>query len=273
MIAFDRNETAGECVSAIIRAGLLPVAIEFMDRPCIEACEAFAHAGYPDCEALLIVEVEGSEEEIADQLSRIAGSRGGSSRWRSARRGTPRTRRASGSGGKSAFGAMGQMADYICLDGTIPVSQLGPVLGRIRQLADGYGLRVANVFHAGDGNMHPLILFDANSADGLHKAESLGADILRLCVEMGGCLTASTASASRSATSWPTSSGRGPRGPDAGEGRLRPGLAPEPGEGVPARGERRPEAGGVRTAVEGGSDPRLRLPPGYLRPKKGRSPC
>ena len=84
---------------------------------------------------------------------------------------------------------MGQMGDYICLDGTIPVSQLAPVLGRMRELADGYGLRVANVFHAGDGNMHPLILFDANSADGLHKAEALGADILRLCVEMGGCLT------------------------------------------------------------------------------------
>jgi glycolate oxidase len=189
LIAFDRNETAGECVSAVIRAGLLPVAIEFMDRPCIEACEAFAKAGYPDCEALLIVEVEGSEAEIADQLARIA---------EIARTFQPmEIREAKDSaeaariwlGRKSAFGAMGQMADYICLDGTIPVSQLAPVLGRIGQLAGSYGLRVANVFHAGDGNMHPLILFDANSADGLHKAEALGADILRLCVEMGGCLT------------------------------------------------------------------------------------
>jgi glycolate oxidase len=189
MIAFDRNETAGECVSAIIRAGLLPVAIEFMDRPCIEACEAFAHAGYPDCEALLIVEVEGSEEEIADQLSRIAGIARGFQplEIREARDASDAAR--IWLGRKSAFGAMGQMADYICLDGTIPVSQLGPVLGRIRQLADGYGLRVANVFHAGDGNMHPLILYDANSEDGLRKAESLGFDILRLCVEMGGCLT------------------------------------------------------------------------------------
>ena len=140
-------------------------------------------------EALLIVEVEGSPEEIDDQLSRIE---------RIAATFQPlELRRAKDAGEaariwlgrKSAFGAMGQMADYICLDGTIPVSQLGPVLGRIRELSDSYGLRVANVFHAGDGNMHPLILFDANSADGLHKAEALGADILRLCVEMGGCLT------------------------------------------------------------------------------------
>jgi glycolate oxidase len=189
MIAFDSNETAGACVSAVIRAGLLPVAIEFMDRPCIEACEAFAHAGYPDCEALLIVEVEGSEAEIADQLGRIKGIARGFQplEIREAKDSAEAAR--IWLGRKSAFGAMGQMADYICLDGTIPVSQLAPVLGRIGELAQGYGLRVANVFHAGDGNMHPLILFDANSADGLHKAEALGADILRLCVEMGGCLT------------------------------------------------------------------------------------
>ncbi|EYD77315.1 Glycolate dehydrogenase, subunit GlcD [Rubellimicrobium mesophilum DSM 19309] len=188
MIAFDANETAGACVSAVIRAGLLPVAVEFMDRPCIVACEAFAKAGYPDCEALLIVEVEGSEAEIADQLSRIT---------EIARTFQPleiREARDSAEaariwlGRKSAFGAMGQMADYICLDGTIPVSQLAPVLGRIGELAESYGLRVANVFHAGDGNMHPLILYDANAGE-IDKAEALGADILRLCVEMGGCLT------------------------------------------------------------------------------------
>ncbi|TNC52480.1 FAD-binding protein [Rubellimicrobium rubrum] len=189
LIAFDANETAGECVAAIIRAGFVPVAIEFMDRPCIVACEAFAKAGYPDCEALLIIEVEGSEAEIADQLGRITAiaSRFQPMEIREAKDSTEAAR--IWLGRKSAFGAMGQMGDYICLDGTIPVSQLAPVLGRIGQLADGYGLRVANVFHAGDGNMHPLILFDANSADGLHKAEALGADILRLCVEMGGCLT------------------------------------------------------------------------------------
>jgi glycolate oxidase len=189
MIAFGDAGTAGACVSAIIRAGLLPVAIEFMDRPCIEACEAFARAGYPDCEALLIVEVEGSEAEIADQLGRVTAIARGFAplEVREARDAAEAAR--IWLGRKSAFGAMGQIADYICLDGTIPVSALGEVLVRIGALAEGYGLKVANVFHAGDGNMHPLILFDANSADGLAKAEALGADILRLCVSVGGCLT------------------------------------------------------------------------------------
>jgi glycolate oxidase len=189
LIGFDANETAGACVAAIIRAGLLPVAIEFMDRPCIRACEEFAHAGYPDCEALLIVEVEGSEAEIDDQLALIRSI---------AEDFAPVALRESRSeeeskkiwlGRKSAFGAMGQINDYICLDGTIPVSELPRVLRRIGDLSAGYGLDVANVFHAGDGNMHPLILFDANRPGDLEKAEKLGADILTLCVEVGGCLT------------------------------------------------------------------------------------
>ncbi|MCC6008645.1 MAG: FAD-binding oxidoreductase, partial [Rhodobacteraceae bacterium] len=189
LIGFDSNEVAGACVSAIIRAGLLPVAIELMDRPCIRACEAFAHAGYPDCEALLIIEVEGAPAEIAAQLARIT---------EIARRHDPVELRESGSeaesariwkGRKSAFGAMGQINDYICLDGTIPVSELPRVLARIGEMSRDYGLGVANVFHAGDGNMHPLILFDANAPGELERAEALGADILRLCVEVGGCLT------------------------------------------------------------------------------------
>ncbi|MFO1106961.1 MAG: FAD-linked oxidase C-terminal domain-containing protein [Amaricoccus sp.] len=189
LMGFASNEVAGACVSDIIRAGILPVAIEFMDRPCIRACEDFAHAGYPDVEALLIVEVEGSEPEIADQLGRIVAI---------AERHAPEVIRESRSaeesaliwkGRKSAFGAMGQIADYICLDGTIPVSELAFVLRRIGELTAGYGLGVANVFHAGDGNMHPLILYDANKPGDLDKAEALGADILRLCVEVGGCLT------------------------------------------------------------------------------------
>ncbi|WP_299129509.1 FAD-linked oxidase C-terminal domain-containing protein [uncultured Amaricoccus sp.] len=189
LMGFGSNEVAGACVSDIIRAGVLPVAIEFMDRPCIRACEDFAQAGYPDVEALLIVEVEGSEAEIAEQLSKII---------EIARRHAPEVIRESGSaeesaliwkGRKSAFGAMGQIADYICLDGTIPVSELPFVLRRIGELTADYGLGVANVFHAGDGNMHPLILYDANKPGDLDKAEHLGADILRLCVEVGGCLT------------------------------------------------------------------------------------
>jgi glycolate oxidase len=189
LMGFDSSEVAGACVSDIIRAGVLPVAIEFMDRPCIEATERFAGAGYPDCEALLIVEVEGSEAEIREQLGLIL---------QIARRHDPVAVRESGSaeesaaiwlGRKSAFGAMGQMGDYICLDGTIPVSELPRVLGRIGELSAQHGLRVANVFHAGDGNMHPLILFDANKPGDLELCEAMGAEILKLCVEVGGCLT------------------------------------------------------------------------------------
>ena len=189
LMGFDTNEVAGECVSDIIKAGVLPVAIEFMDRPCIEACEAFAHAGYPMCEALLIVEVEGSPAEIDEQLAVILAI---------ARRHNPvELREAKDAdeagriwlGRKSAFGAMGQINDYMCLDGTIPVTSLPFVLKRIGELSKQYGLGVANVFHAGDGNMHPLILFDANKEGDLELCEQMGADILRLCVEVGGCLT------------------------------------------------------------------------------------
>nr|WP_323780377.1 FAD-linked oxidase C-terminal domain-containing protein [Amylibacter sp.] len=189
LIGFDTNEVAGECVSDIIKAGVLPVAIEFMDRPCIEATEAFAHAGYPMCEALLIVEVEGSDAEIDMQLGVISDI---------ARRHNPVELRESKSaeesaaiwlGRKSAFGAMGQINDYMCLDGTIPVSSLPAVLKRIGELSQEYGLGVGNVFHAGDGNMHPLILFDANKPGDLELCEQMGADILKLCVEVGGCLT------------------------------------------------------------------------------------
>jgi len=189
LIGFNANEVAGACVSDIIKAGVLPVAIEFMDRPCIRATEAFAHAGYPDCEALLIVEVEGSEDEIAEQLGLIR---------QIAMRHDPVEFRESQSeaesakiwlGRKSAFGAMGQINDYMCLDGTIPVSELPFVLRRIGEMSEEFGLDVANVFHAGDGNMHPLILFDANKPGDLETCEAFGAEILKLCVEVGGCLT------------------------------------------------------------------------------------
>ena len=189
MIGYDSAEVAGQCVADIIKSGLLPVAIEYMDRPCIEVVENFAHAGYPICEALLIVEVEGSEAEIEDQLGKITAI---------AQALDPVEMRVSESleesaaiwkGRKSAFGAMGQVNDYMCLDGTVPVSALPRTLKGIGDLAAEHGLRVANVFHAGDGNMHPLILYNANTAGDLERAEALGAEILRLCVEMGGCLT------------------------------------------------------------------------------------
>ncbi len=189
LMGFDSNEVAGECVSDIIKAGVLPVAIEFMDRPCIRACEDFAKAGYPDCEALLIVEVEGSEAEIDEQLGLIK---------QIAHHHNPVELRESQSeeeskkiwlGRKSAFGAMGQINDYMCLDGTIPVSSLPFVLRRISEMSKEFGLDVANVFHAGDGNMHPLILFDANKPGDLERCEAFGAEILKLCVDAGGCLT------------------------------------------------------------------------------------
>jgi glycolate dehydrogenase FAD-linked subunit len=189
LMGFDSNEVAGQCVSDIIKAGVLPVAIEFMDRPCIEAVEDFAKAGYPDAEAVLIVEVEGSDTEIDDQLDKIK---------KIAKKHKPVELRESKSaeesaaiwaGRKAAFGAMGRISDYMCLDGTIPVSELPLVLRRIGEMSKVYGLKVANVFHAGDGNMHPLILFDANKPGDLATCEAFGAEILKLCVEVGGCLT------------------------------------------------------------------------------------
>ena len=190
MLGFDSPATAGACVSAIMAAGIIPVAIEYMDKPAIHVCEAFAHAGYPlDVEALLIVEVEGSEVEIASLLERIAVI---------AREFQPKTMVISKDadqsariwlGRKSAFGAIGRISDYYCMDGTIPLGQLPKVLNRISEICAGYKLKVANIFHAGDGNLHPLVLYDANDPDESLRAEHAGVDILKLCVEVGGCLT------------------------------------------------------------------------------------
>jgi glycolate oxidase len=191
LAGFSSNEIAGECVDAIISSGIIPVALEFMDRPAIHACEDFAHAGYPlDAEAMLIIEVEGSVEEQDDLLSRLASI---------CERFNPISLKISQSaaesaaiwkGRKGAFGAIGRISpDYLCMDGTIPTSKLPEVLRRIREISDSYGLKVANIFHAGDGNLHPLIMFDANDPKSFHSAEECGADILKLCVEVGGCLT------------------------------------------------------------------------------------
>lgn len=190
LFGFSTSEEAGAAVAAIIGAGIVPVAMEFMDKPAIEICEAFAKAGYPlDVEALLIIEVEGSDAEMDAALARIV---------EIARRHGVKTVKESKSametaaiwkGRKSAFGATGRIADYICMDGTIPTGQLPLVLRRIDEIVKGHGLRVANVFHAGDGNLHPLVLYDINDPVERQKAEDCGLDILRLCVEVGGCLT------------------------------------------------------------------------------------
>nr|WP_249120536.1 FAD-linked oxidase C-terminal domain-containing protein [Plastoroseomonas hellenica] len=191
LAAFNGIEVAGAAVDAIIGAGVIPVALEFMDRPCIHACEAFAHAGYPlDAEAMLIIEVEGSVAEQDALLGRIRDicARFDPISMKVAQ--TPEESLAIWKGRKGAFGAVGRISpDYLCMDGTIPTGELPRVLKRIGEMSAEYGLQVANVFHAGDGNLHPLIMFDANDPESFHKAETFGADILKLCVEVGGCLT------------------------------------------------------------------------------------
>jgi glycolate oxidase len=189
LIGFDDNEVAGACVSDIIKAGVLPVAIEFMDAMCIKTTDEFSQAGYPDCQALLIIEVEGSEAEIDDQLARIVAIANKHNPVEVRESKSAQESAAIWLGRKSAFGAMGQINDYMCLDGTIPVSALPMVLRRIGELSEEFGLPVGNVFHAGDGNMHPLILFDANKPGDLELCENMGAEIMKLCVDAGGCLT------------------------------------------------------------------------------------
>jgi len=190
LFGFETAEGAAACVSDIIGSGIIPVAIEFMDKPAIGICEAFAKAGYPmDAGALLIVEVEGSETEMDQMLKGII---------EIARRHGVQTVKESQSameaaaiwkGRKSAFGATGRIADYICMDGTVPLSELVAVLQGTYDIVARHGLRVANVFHAGDGNMHPLILYNINDPDESRHAEEAGNEILKLCVDHGGCLT------------------------------------------------------------------------------------
>ncbi len=191
LAAFHSNEVAGACVDAIISSGIIPVALEFMDRPAIHACEAYAHAGYPlDAEAMLIIEVEGSTAEqdwLLDRIREICARFDPISLKVSS---SPEESLAIWKGRKGAFGAVGRISpDYLCMDGTIPTSRLPDVLHRISDMSTHYNLQVANIFHAGDGNLHPLIMFDANDPDSFHRAEQFGADILKLCVEVGGCLT------------------------------------------------------------------------------------
>ncbi|MFD1703108.1 FAD-linked oxidase C-terminal domain-containing protein [Methylopila henanensis] len=190
LFGFASPEAAGACVAAVLGAGIVPVAIEYMDKLAIDICEDFAKAGYPrDVGAMLIVEVEGSADEIDEQLARIGAIAGdhGATYARQAR--TPAEAAAIWKGRKSAFGAMGRVSDYICMDGTIPTGTLPQVLTRITEICDNAGLKVANIFHAGDGNLHPLVLYDMNDPVSLAKAEKAGEDILLACVEVGGCLT------------------------------------------------------------------------------------
>jgi glycolate oxidase len=191
LIGFASNEAAGDTVAAIIAAGIIPAGMEMMDKPAIHAAEAFVHVGYPlDVEALLIVELDGPGAEVdhlCGEVTRIAQSHGAVS-CRMSR--DERERLSFWAGRKAAFPAVGRISpDYLCMDGTIPRKALPGVLARLRDFEREFGLRVANVFHAGDGNLHPLILFDSNVPGELERAEALGAAILRLCVQVGGVLT------------------------------------------------------------------------------------
>ncbi|MBL8708232.1 MAG: FAD-binding protein [Rhodospirillaceae bacterium] len=191
MAGFASSEAAGAAVAAIIGAGIVPAGMEMMDRPAIHAAEDFVQAGYPlDAEALLIVELDGPKVEVDDLIARVSAivlSHGGTG----LRISESETERLTiWAGRKAAFPAIGRISpDYYCMDGTIPRHRLPDVLRRMTQLSAQHGLRVANVFHAGDGNLHPLILYDANKPGELEAAEAFGADILRLCVEVGGVLT------------------------------------------------------------------------------------
>jgi len=190
LLGFDSSDAAGGCVAGVIAAGIIPVALEFMDRPAIHVCEHFVAAGYPlDVEALLIVEVQGSEDEIdtlLEKISEIAMDYNPAVMHRSQ---SPEESAKIWKGRKAAFGAIGQLSDYYCMDGVIPLSKLTKALDEIGWICRKYRFDVANIFHAGDGNLHPLILYNSNDPLQLERVEMCGAEILKLCVELGGCLT------------------------------------------------------------------------------------
>ncbi len=191
LVGFPSNEAAGSCVAGVIGAGIIPGGMEMMDRPAIAAAEAFVEAGYPlDVEALLIVELDGPEIEVDFLIAAVedVAKENGAVSLRVSNSEEERAR--FWAGRKAAFPAIGRISpDYYCMDGTIPRSQLPRVLSRMTELSETYGLRVANVFHAGDGNLHPLILYDANKPGELEKTEEFGSEILKLCVAVGGVLT------------------------------------------------------------------------------------
>lgn len=191
LAAYDDVEKAGQAVGDIIAAGIIPAGLEMMDGPAINAAEAFVHAGYPtDAAAMLLCEVDGTEQEVAAHIVQVRELllAGGATEVRVARDDMERMR--FWKGRKAAFPAVGRLSpDYYCMDGTIPRRRLPEVLRRTAELSEEYGLSVVNVFHAGDGNMHPLILYDANKPGELERTEELGGKILELCVEVGGTIT------------------------------------------------------------------------------------
>ena len=190
LAVYDSLEAAGDAVSRIVASGLLPVALEIMDRLAIEAAEASVKPGYPPGEALLIVELEGGRENVDADAVRLAGLLRDSGATHVHTTEDPAERALIWKGRKAAFSAVGWLApDYVVQDGVVPRTHLGEALAEIERLAAAAGLRVANVFHAGDGNLHPLILFDGREAGALERAEALAGEILRLCIRLGGSIT------------------------------------------------------------------------------------
>ncbi len=191
LAAFDDIEKAGDAVADIIGAGIIPAGLEMMDKLAICATEDFVHADYPtDAEAMLLCEVDGTSAEVTEQIARVEDVLNSCGATETRRSSNEQERIVFWSGRKAAFPAMGRISpDYYCMDGTIPRRRLGEVLARIEQLSQEYGLRIANVFHAGDGNLHPLILYDANKPGELERTEELGGKICQLCVEVGGTIT------------------------------------------------------------------------------------
>jgi glycolate dehydrogenase FAD-linked subunit len=191
MAAFDTVQEAGDAVGAIISSGIIPAGLEMMDSHAIRAAEEFCAAGYPlDAKALLLCEIDGCAEEVSEHIQRVDAlcREFGASSTRVS--GSEEERALLWKGRKSAFPAVGRISpDYYCMDGTIPRGQLAFVLTEMEKMSRRYQLRVANVFHAGDGNLHPLILFDANIPGEFDKAEQFGGEILQLCVAVGGCIT------------------------------------------------------------------------------------
>lgn len=191
LVGFAAVEDAGNCVAAVIAAGIIPAGMEMMDRLAVHAAEAFVNVGYPlDVEALLLIELDGVPAEVDHLIAKVQAIAGDHGATMMRLSGDEAERLALWSGRKAAFPAVGRISpDYYCMDGTIPRARLAEVLARMRALSERYRLAVANVFHAGDGNLHPLILYDANKPGEVERAEEIGADILRLCVEVGGVLT------------------------------------------------------------------------------------
>ena len=191
LVGYDSVAGAGESVGAIIASGIIPAGMEMMDRPAINATEDFIEAGYPrEAEALLIIELDGPEAEVEALTQKVAAITKGKGAVSTRISETEQERQLFWAGRKAAFPAIGRISpDYLCMDGTIPRRQLPEILSRMEKMSKKFGLKVANVFHAGDGNLHPLILFDANVKGELGRAEAFGAAILKACVELGGVLT------------------------------------------------------------------------------------